>query len=320
MKGIHLILTILLLTSCTAEIKETSNTNLIELKQINSIPYGEYIDIKDIKLYDGAYYTIAWNQSKIVKIQNGKILSVSPGRGNNLGEFKSVPENLIVANDTVYVIERDSRFINRYSLDLEPIDRVKLPSKFPKSRTIDIVSDSLFVISSLIADQIGLHLYNLNLDHIRALKLNHKVGHILWDIKYISAVDDKIIVGYPFSGRVEILSYEGEQLNYFDTGTDILDIQVPNFRNDNEVRDRSDGKVPDGVSFLSIQALNEDYIIYFTPQNNNGEHEIYFVDFNGRLIGKSILKGTFQYIYAIEGKIFGYNQDTQKIEVFEVLL
>jgi len=60
--------------------------------------------------------------------------------------------------------------------------------------------------------------------------------------------------------------------------------------------------------------------MFFTPENKKGIHEIYFVNSEGRLIGKSNLKGSFQYIHALGGKIYGYNQKTNMIEVFEVLI
>jgi|GEM_PF-1839424 len=301
-----------LISSCLGEKEGELITSQVEFRQINSIDFGEFSGIKDIILYDDSYYLLAWGQSKLIKMVDGKVKSMSPGRGNDLGEFQSVPEKFTIVNDTVYVLERDSRFINRYNLDLKPIDRIQIPLKFPSGRSLNIINDSLLVVSSLMTDGNSLNLYTLNLDHVKSLTLTQEIGHVLWDVKYLSVLSDNIIVGYPFSGKVEILSHKGNLLNYFDTGSEILNIQVPNF-------DKNENWIPDGVNFLSIQALNENSIMFFTPKNKDGLHEITLVDIKGTLIGKGFLEGTFQYIHAINGNIYGYNQETSMIEIFAVL-
>lgn len=307
-----LLIVALFLNSCFGEEETDLITSQVEIRQVDSMNFGEFTGIKDIMLYDDSYYLLAWGQSKLVKIVGGNIKSKSPGRGNEEGEFQSAPEKFTIADDIVYVLERDSHFINRYNLDLEPIDRIQIPADFPNGRSLNVVNDSLLVVSSLISVGNSLNLYTLNLDHIKSMTLTQEIGHVLWDVKYLSVNSDKIIVGYPFSGKVEILSYKGDLISNFDTGSEILNIQIPDF-------DKNENWIPDGVNYLSIQALNESSVMFFTPKNKDGLHEITLVDLEGSFIGNSFLEGTFQYIHAINGKLYGYNQETSMIEIFEVI-
>ncbi len=310
-RNFFLVIISLLIFSCSGE--EEFTISQVEIRQIGSMDFGDFSGIKDMMLYDDSYYLLAWGQSKLVNMVNGKVNAISPGRGDDFGQFQSAPEKFTIVNDTVYVLERDSRYINRYNLNLNPIDRVQIPADLPNGRSINVVNDSLLVVSSLMGSGNNLNLYTLDLDHVKSFKLSQEIGHVLWDVKYMSVNSDKIIVGYPFSGKVEILSHKGNLIHKFNTGSEILSIQIPDL-NKNEMW------VPNGVNFLSIQALNENTVIYFTPKNRDGLHEIILTDFEGEFIGKSYLGGTFQYIHAVNGSIYGYNQETSIIEIFKVII
>lgn len=286
------------------------------MKLVESYKLEGIFGVKDIiKVYND-FYILSWGKNELLRVRNGRLESSATLSGDGSNTFKSTPQRLIEYNDLIYVLERDSRIVNRYNLDLEPIDQLKINAQFPKSRSLELIHDSLLVISSLLPNKYGLSLYDSNLNYLHSIDLNNEVGYDLWDIKDISVYDGKIIVGYPFSGRVEILKAQGELIKMFDTGTQILNIVLPS---SNSV-ENDDQSMPSSLNFLSIQALNSKNIIFFTPQREGKYHEIYFVDMEGELVGKAKLKWLFQFVHPLNSKIYGFNENTEMIEVYEYSL
>lgn len=304
------------MSACNKKNEINKKLGLVELELEKTYDFDGIFGIKDIIKVSNDYYILSWGRDELLRVSNERLESSTSISGDGLSVFQSPPQSLIEHNNLIYVLERDSRTINRYNFDLDPIDQIKIDSQLPKRRSLELINDSLFAFSSLLPDKKGLSMYDSNLNYLYSIDLNNQVGFDLWDIKQFSAIDGKIIVGYPFSGRMEVLNFQGDLIKKFDTGTQILDINLPS----SNLHENDSPTVPIGLNFLSIQALDSNYLILFTPQREGKYHELYFLDMEGELIGKSHLEGHFQFIHPLNSKIYGFNQITENIEIYKYSL
>lgn len=301
-------ISLLLITVLSCQSPNTPILKPVELIFIGALNVNDLNGLRSISKLESEYIIVTYNPSSIQLINESTSLRTQYQSGEST-EFSNHPQAVLIVNDTVYVLETNSRFVNRYDLNIRPIDRILLPNSVPNAHTWNLYQDSLFVITSLELQDSGFHVIDKDFKSSNHVDLSQEIGHVLWDIKYISTIGNEIVIGYPFSGRVEVRTIDGTLTSEFDTGTHLLNIKIP-----------TKNIASPNLSYLSIQALKENIIMFLTPQINNEYHNLYFTDFAGEIIGIGTLNGKFQFINVIEDRIYGFNHDTKNIEIYEVLI